>query len=190
LPDKNDRDWRTPHCSFCDKSQQEVGGLVAGPKDVFICNECTDLCSEILADNRAVQPMNKKPVLPLKDRLAIFARDKRRKSSRHRLMTANLASLGVDFQLAARLAVRSFSEFSKDNDPHNEHDFGAFELQGQKVFWKIDYYDRSLQAGSENPADPFLTCRVSRSCSLRTLTNQQASQGACFFFLFPVKVAA
>ncbi len=35
-------------CSFCDKSQHEVAKLVAGTK-AFICNECTTLCSEIVA---------------------------------------------------------------------------------------------------------------------------------------------
>lgn len=36
-------------CSFCSKSQNEVKKLIAGP-DVFICDECTKLCSEILAE--------------------------------------------------------------------------------------------------------------------------------------------
>lgn len=31
------------HCSFCRKSQDQVGHLTAGPGDVFICNECVDL---------------------------------------------------------------------------------------------------------------------------------------------------
>lgn len=39
--------------------------------------------------------------------------------------------------------VRSFSEFSEDNDPYGEHDFGSFELDGNKLFWKIDYYDQN-----------------------------------------------
>ena len=34
-------------CSFCGKSQQEVEKLVAGPS-VFICNECVDLCNDIV----------------------------------------------------------------------------------------------------------------------------------------------
>ena len=37
--------------------------------------------------------------------------------------------------------VRDFSSFTEDNDPYEEHDFGSFEIVGQKVFWKIDYYD-------------------------------------------------
>lgn len=37
------------HCSFCGKSQQEVTKLIAGPS-VFICDECVDLCNEIIRD--------------------------------------------------------------------------------------------------------------------------------------------
>ncbi len=40
--------------------------------------------------------------------------------------------------------VRDFKEFTEDNDPYGEHDFGSFEILGIKVFWKIDYYDQSL----------------------------------------------
>lgn len=56
--------------------------------------------------------------------------------------------------------VRRFSEFSEDNDPHQEHDFGSLEHDGKKVFWKIDYYDLKLETGSEDPSDPTITCRV------------------------------
>ena len=41
--------------------------------------------------------------------------------------------------------VREFSEFSEDNDPYGEHDFGSFEDSGHKLFWKIDYYDGERQ---------------------------------------------
>lgn len=41
---KNSR--RTLYCSFCGKKDDEVGYLVAGPQ-VFICNECVELCREI-----------------------------------------------------------------------------------------------------------------------------------------------
>src|SRR5690625_2737679 len=37
------------HCSFCNKSQQEVRKLIAGPS-VFICDECIDLCTEIIVE--------------------------------------------------------------------------------------------------------------------------------------------
>ena len=35
--------------------------------------------------------------------------------------------------------VRWFSEFTEDNDPYGEHDFGSLMWQDQKIFWKIDY---------------------------------------------------
>ncbi len=37
------------HCNFCGKSQQEVPKLIAGPS-VYICDECVDLCNEIITD--------------------------------------------------------------------------------------------------------------------------------------------
>lgn len=39
-------------CSFCGKSQKQVKKLIAGP-GVYICDECIDLCNEIIADARA-----------------------------------------------------------------------------------------------------------------------------------------
>ena len=56
--------------------------------------------------------------------------------------------------------VRQFDEFDADNDPHKEHDFGDFELDGEKYFFKIDYYSPDMQGGSEDPSDPQKTTRV------------------------------
>lgn len=65
-------------------------------------------------------------------------------------------------QLRAVLArVRHHDDFTPDNDPSGERDFGAFDLDGiGRVFWKIDYYDPTLTFGSEEPADPTRTRRV------------------------------
>ena len=49
--------------------------------------------------------------------------------------------------------IREYDEFSNDNDPHGEHDFGAFMFQEQKCFWKIDYYALDLKHGAEDPSD-------------------------------------
>ena len=56
--------------------------------------------------------------------------------------------------------VRVFDYFNEDNDPHGEHDFGSFELANFTFFWKIDYYDKDCQFGSEDPANPVKTTRV------------------------------
>ena len=76
------------------------------------------------------------------------------------LFTPGISAMGHDdcndiFQL-----VREFSAFDEGNDPWGEHDFGAFTFKGQKIFWKIDYYDRACKEGSPAPSDPAVTCRV------------------------------
>ena len=58
------------------------------------------------------------------------------------------------------LAVRSFEEFSSDNDPHGEHDFGSVERNGTRYFWKIEAYDEWMQFGSSDPTNPAVTTRV------------------------------
>ncbi|MGH6890214.1 MAG: DUF3768 domain-containing protein [Rhizomicrobium sp.] len=57
-------------------------------------------------------------------------------------------------------AVVAFDAFSSDNDPHGEHDFGCLRHGRDTIYWKIDYYDRDLQAGSPDPSDPAVTTRV------------------------------
>lgn len=53
------------HCSFCDKSQSDVNKLIAGP-NVFICNECIELCvdiikQEIQAKSKTLEPKTPSP---------------------------------------------------------------------------------------------------------------------------------
>jgi len=62
--------------------------------------------------------------------------------------------------------VRAFDMFTEGNDPYREHDFGSIIWQGQKVFWKVDYYDQRLEYG-EDPLSP--DCR-------RVLTVMLASE--------------
>ena len=57
-------------------------------------------------------------------------------------------------------SVKAFNNFNENNDPYNEHDYGSFVYNGQKIIWKIDYYDRDLRYYSENPADISKTVRV------------------------------
>ena len=39
-------------CSFCNREQDEVNRLIAGPNSVYICDECVDLCKEILEEEQ------------------------------------------------------------------------------------------------------------------------------------------
>lgn len=75
-------------------------------------------------------------------------------------VTHGIDALSPEDQSAIREKVEKFNDFNPDNDPHREHDFGAFEHNGQKIFWKIDYYDKAMEFGSEDPADPSKTTRV------------------------------
>lgn len=40
-------------CSFCNKSQAQVKKLIAGPNDTYICDECVEVCSEIIEEEMA-----------------------------------------------------------------------------------------------------------------------------------------
>ena len=76
------------------------------------------------------------------------------------MLTVGVQSLGEAFVRKAVTAVQGFDDFSKDNDPWGEHDFGSIEIDGEKVFWKIDCYDLTMTAGSPNPANEAVTHRV------------------------------
>ncbi|MDI3326206.1 DUF3768 domain-containing protein [Pontibacterium granulatum] len=52
------------------------------------------------------------------------------------------------------------AEIEEGNDPYGEHNFGSFEHNGVRCFWKIDYYDKLKARGSEDPADLDQTLRV------------------------------
>ena len=53
------------HCSFCGKSQDQVRRLIAGPGSVYICDECVELCREIITEESAPAPRSKLPVSKL-----------------------------------------------------------------------------------------------------------------------------
>jgi hypothetical protein len=76
------------------------------------------------------------------------------------VQTKGISALPAAVQSAIRERVETFDEFTPANNPHGERDFGAFKLDGERIFWKIDYYDATLKHGSEDPSDPFRTTRV------------------------------
>src|ERR1700722_12877473 len=76
------------------------------------------------------------------------------------VMTQGVNELPLDTKARLLLAVQSFDRFTKENDPHGEHDFGSFEIEGETYFFKLDYYALDMDGGSEEPADPEETTRV------------------------------
>jgi hypothetical protein len=80
-------------------------------------------------------------------------------------ITRGIAALPADDRSAICEKVETFDSFTPDNDPYGEHDFGAFEHDGHKIFWKIDYNNRASfgtghDMGSEDPSDASQTLRV------------------------------
>ena len=76
-----------------------------------------------------------------------------------------MLTLGINTKPSNEIAeiirkVKQFNNFTTANDPYEEHDFGSFDYKGQKIIFKIDYYDKSLCYLSNDPADPEQTVRV------------------------------
>jgi hypothetical protein len=67
--------------------------------------------------------------------------------------------------------IRNYDDFCHANDPYEEHDFGSFEADGHKIFFKIDYYDSPLI----RPILPSLTAS-SPSCSLKSTDAGQLAR--------------
>jgi Protein of unknown function (DUF3768) len=76
------------------------------------------------------------------------------------VITPGVAALGQEAVARIVKTIAVFDDFCHANDPHEEHDFGAFEVDGHKLFFKIDYYDSSLSQHSPDAADPCVTERV------------------------------
>jgi hypothetical protein len=76
------------------------------------------------------------------------------------MMTQGVAGFPLPVQMVIQSHVKSFAHFDRDNDPHDEHDFGSFNIGGEKFFWQISYYDKSMEYGSSDPGDPSKTTRV------------------------------
>lgn len=76
------------------------------------------------------------------------------------VITPGIAALGPDAVDRIVRTVSLYDDFCHANGPHEEHDFGVFDAEDDKIFFKIDYYDNSLSMHSPNPADPTVTKRV------------------------------
>ena len=77
------------------------------------------------------------------------------------LLTIGFRSLPEDEQAEVLQKVRAFNDFTQDNDPYHEHDFGSVtSSRGTQVFWKIDLYDINDEFYSPQPDDPTQTNRV------------------------------
>ena len=75
-------------------------------------------------------------------------------------ITTGVAALGAEAVARIVKTIAVYDDFCHANDPYEEHDFGSFEVDGQTIFFKIDYFDKALAYHSPDPADPSVTERV------------------------------
>lgn len=76
------------------------------------------------------------------------------------LLTCGIASLPLVQQNEIINKVKNFNDFTEDNDPCGEHDFGCFDYRGKQIFWKIDLYDLNYEFYSPQLDDETQTNRV------------------------------
>lgn len=76
------------------------------------------------------------------------------------VMTAGIAAQSEAFRAALIHAVVAYDDFNPDCDPHGWHEMGVVEIEGEKVWFKIDLYDQAYEYGSSDPTDPRFTRRV------------------------------
>jgi hypothetical protein len=73
------------------------------------------------------------------------------------VMTPGIAALGQQAVERIVKTIAVYDDFCHANDPHEEYDFGSFEADGQKIFFKIDYFDKTLKYHSPDPSDASVT---------------------------------
>ena len=90
--------------------------------------------------------------------------------------TVGFRSLPEADKSQVRELIETYDAFDEDNDPHGERDFGTIyqlaegrwtterprlrEDERERVFWKLDYYDRQMEFASDDAANPAITRRV------------------------------
>lgn len=77
-------------------------------------------------------------------------------------VTRSLAEAEGGFMAEAVKATGEFDVFEPESDSDGCHDFGAVDIGGEKVYWKIDLYeaDSDFRYGAEAPDNPATTVRV------------------------------
>ena len=76
------------------------------------------------------------------------------------LITSGIEALGLHGIRQVLAAIALFDDFTEDNDPWGEHDCAVLTVDGRRVMFKHDYYDRDLAYHSPDASDPAVTERV------------------------------
>ena len=109
----------TLYCSFCGKSQHEVRKLIAGPT-VFICDECVELCNDIIREEiQEISQQDKSDKLPTP-----------REIDEH----LNEYVIGQDFAKKV-LSVAIYNHYKRLNHHRKKDDV---ELNKSNIFWRLN----------------------------------------------------
>jgi hypothetical protein len=76
------------------------------------------------------------------------------------VITRGIEALGVHGVRNVLTAVARFDDFTEDNDPWGEHDCAVLTVDGRRMIFKVDYFDRDLRWHSPDASDPAVTERV------------------------------
>jgi hypothetical protein len=76
------------------------------------------------------------------------------------VITPGIHALGTAAVCQVLASVAAYANFTEDNDPWGEHDCAILSVNGQRLLFKIDYYDLELQCHSPDASDPAVTQRV------------------------------
>jgi hypothetical protein len=76
------------------------------------------------------------------------------------IFTRAVVMRGEAFVNHAFVAVAAFNAFTPDNDAYGEHDMAFLDVDGERIFFKVDYYDPEMRFHSVNPSNPEITRRV------------------------------
>jgi hypothetical protein len=74
------------------------------------------------------------------------------------MTTSGVNELSDDTRAAVFAAVMHYDNFTEDNDPYGEHDFGKVVVEGQDFFWKIDLHEElPVKRFNDNSSEPVFT---------------------------------
>jgi hypothetical protein len=76
------------------------------------------------------------------------------------VITRGIQALGPDGMRDVLTAVARFDDFTEENDPRGEHDCAVLTVDGRRIIFKINYFDRDLRWHSPDASDPAVTERV------------------------------
>ena len=75
------------------------------------------------------------------------------------LLTSSVAALPDMVKASALQKVAEFNAFNEENDPNGEADYGSFDHCNREFWFKIEYWDLTLEHPSPDPTDPAKTRR-------------------------------